>query len=168
MQKIRLDLSQLSPHSIDCLSEAILVLSSNLREPVCFELHADNQKDRVLLPVPKGDDLPARSVPLRIDEITAVLSDRHYLNIICRDRTLRIRLRLQDMQALLPQERFFCPCRGILLNLSQIRGLRGQDVLMKDGSCYPIARSRRRDVLRLIRKALAAEEDSCSTRSCKP
>ncbi len=154
MQKIRLELSQLTPHSVDCLSEALLVLSANLREPVCFELSADNQKDRVLLPVPKGEDLPARSIPLRMDEITAVLSDRHYLNVVCRDRTLRVRLRLRDMQALLPQELFFCPCRGILLNLSQVTGLRGQDVLMKDGSRYPIARSRRRDVLRLLRKTL--------------
>lgn len=150
MQKIRLELSHLSPQSIDCLSTALLSLSRNLPEPVLFEFTSESSnrlKDRILLPVSKGDYCPACSIPLFLSSVIAVTCDRHYLNIICKDQTFRTRMRLQDFQELLPGKHFFSPCRGVLLNLSHAKAIHGQDIQMSDDSTYPIARSRRHELL---------------------
>ena len=141
MQKIRLDLSHLSPASIDCVSRALLTLSENLPEPVLFELSAVSAPHTPIpLTITPGNYLPSQTLLLPPDDIISVTADRHYLNIRCTGRTLRTRMRFQDMQQLLPSDLFLSPCRGILLNRSCIHHIHGNDLILQDGSQYPISR----------------------------
>ncbi len=152
MQKIRLELSHLSPSSIDCLSRALLTLAESLPEPVLFELSADSAPHTPIpVLVAPGNYLPTQTLLLPPDDIICITTDRHYLNIRCTGCTLRARMRFQDIQELLPTDLFLSPCRGILLNRSYINHIQGTDLILQDGSQYPISRRLRRQIQNQLR-----------------
>ena len=78
MQKIRIQISELSPHNIDCLANDLLLLGQEMDGEVCFEL-SDDSKNSLFLPssAASADSLPIQ-IPFR--ELLSLSADRHYVN----------------------------------------------------------------------------------------
>lgn len=145
MQKIRIQISGLSPHNIDCLANDLLLLGQEMDGEVCFEL-SDDSKSSLSLPS-SPDSLPIQ-IPFR--ELLSLSADRHYVIFSCTNRSYRIRLRFQDAARLLPKD-LFLPCsRGILLNMQHIREVRGNDFVMSDGSVFPISRRKKKELMHTL------------------
>lgn len=148
MQKIRIQISELSPHNIDCLANDLLLLGQEMDGEVCFEL-SDDSKSSLFLPssAASPDSLPIQ-IPFR--ELLSLSADRHYVTFSCTNRSYRIRLRFQDAARLLPKD-LFLPCsRGILLNMQHIREVRGNDFVMSDGSVFPISRRKKKELMHTL------------------
>lgn len=145
MQKIRIQISELSPHNIDCLANDLLLLGRQMDGDVRFEL-SDDSKSSLSLPS-SPDSLPIQ-IPFR--ELLSLSADRHYVIFSCTNRSYRIRLRFQDAARLLPKD-LFLPCsRGILLNMQHIREVRGNDFVMSDGSVFPISRRKKKELMHTL------------------
>lgn len=145
MQKIRIQISELSPHNIDCLANDLLLLGRQMDGEVRFEL-SDDSKNSLFLPS-SADSLPIQ-IPFR--ELLSLSADRHYVIFSCTNRSYRIRLRFQDAARLLPKD-LFLPCsRGILLNMQHIREVRGNDFVMSDGSVFPISRRKKKELMHTL------------------
>ena len=148
MQKIRIQISELSPHNIDCLANDLLLLGQKMDGEVCFEL-SDDSKNSLFLPssAASADSLPIQ-IPFR--ELLSLSADRHYVIFSCTSRSYRIRLRFQDAARLLPKDRFLLCNRGILLNIQHIREVRGNDFVMSDGSVFPISRRKKKELMHTL------------------
>ena len=145
MQKIRIQISELSPHNIDCLANDLLLLGRQMDGDVRFEL-SDDSKSSLSLPS-SPDSLPIQ-IPFR--ELLSLSADRHYVIFSCTNRSYRIRLRFQDAARLLPKDRFLLCNRGILLNIQHIREVRGNDFVMSDGSVFPISRRKKKELMHTL------------------
>lgn len=150
MQKIRIEISQLNPASIDLLSEAILQFSARLSEEVLFEICEEGDKDTITVPVSPGEFMPAHDAIISLSEILYVTSDRHYIHFVCKGRTCRSRLRFSDVQALLPADAFLQPCRGVLVSRSCIQSCTRTSCTMTDQSVFSISRGRREEFFRSL------------------
>lgn len=159
MQKIRIQISDLSPGGIRLLADAILQLAGKLEGEVLFELRDDTEED-IVLPVPTARAAPAAaalssafslcSPPVRIPlkDLICITSDRHYVLFTCTGSVLRARLRFLDAADLVPPGRFLACSRGVLLNMSHIREARSDGFLLSDGSVFPISRRKKRELIR--------------------
>lgn len=145
MQKIRIQISELSPHNIDCLANDLLLLGRQMDGDVRFEL-SDDSKSSLFLPS-SANSLPIQ-IPFR--ELLSLSADRHYVIFSCTNRSYRIRLRFQDAARLLPKDRFLPCSRGILLNIQHIREVRGNDFVMSDGSVFPISRRKKKELMHTL------------------
>lgn len=141
MQKIRIEISHLTPSSVDLLAEMLLALSAKLPEDVFFELIEN--KESITIPVSPGGHAPTVSCQLLLSEILYVIADRHYVRLWCRHQTLRSRMRFSELAALLPSDRFLLASRGILVNKDHICSCSGTACTMSDSARLPISRSNR-------------------------
>ena len=118
MQKIRIQISELSPHNIDCLANDLLLLGRQMDGDVRFEL-SDDSKSSLFLP---SSAASPNSVPVRIpfNDLLSLSADRHYVIFSCTSRSYRIRLRFQDAARVLPKDRFLRFNRASLMYIPHI------------------------------------------------
>lgn len=157
MQKIRIQISGLSPGSIRLLSEAVLQLAKKLEGEVLFELCDVSGKD-ILLPAARtvsasgapasASGAPLPSVRIPAGDLICITADRHYVLFTCTGSVLRVRLRFRDAAELVPAGHFLACGRGVLLNMAHIREIRGGEFVLSNGSVFPISRRQKRDLIR--------------------
>ncbi len=141
MQKIHIEISHLSPSSIDLLAEMLLSLSGKLPDDVLFEL--TEKKESITIPVSPGGHAPTVCCQLFLADLLYVTADRHYVRLFCRNQTLRSRLCFSELAALLPPDRFLPASRGILVNRDHIIACSRTECTMADHALLPISRSNR-------------------------
>lgn len=155
MQKIRIQISGLSPVNIRLLSDAVLQLARILEDEALFEL-CDVSSKVILLPSVRavsasgtpisapGSPLPTVRVP--VDDLICITADRHYVLFTCIGSVLRVRLRFRDAAALVPSGQFLACGRGVLLNMAHIREISREEFVLSNGSVFSISRRKKREL----------------------
>ena len=141
MQKIRIQISNLSPGGIRLLSDAVMQLARKLEGEVLFEL-CDTSGKSILLPV--------CTVRIPVDDLICITADRHYVLFTCTGSVLRVRLRFRDAAALVPSGQFLACGRGVLLNMAHIREISKEEFVLSNGNIFPISRRKRRELLQVL------------------
>ena len=158
MQKIRIQVSDLSPSGIRLLSDAVLQLARKLEEEVLFEL-CDTSEKSILLPVctvpastvySSVSTSPLPSVRIPVDDLICITADRHYVLFTCTGSVLRVRLRFRDAAALVPSGQFLACGRGVLLNMAHIREINKEEFVLSNGNVFPISRRKKRELLQAL------------------
>lgn len=158
MQKIRIQVSDLSPSGIRLLSDAVLQLARKLEEEVLFEL-CDTSEKSILLPVctvpastvySSVSTSPLPSVRIPVDDLICITADRHYVLFTCTGSVLRVRLRFRDAAALVPSVQFLACGRGVLLNMAHIREINKEEFVLSNGNVFPISRRKKRELLQAL------------------
>lgn len=100
---------------------------------------------------------PGRNcTPLPVSSILYVSSDAHYclVHFQASEQTgkkkgtvLRIRLRSKDLESLLPSPPFVHCNRGLFVNMDHVSAYRADALVLTDGTCCPVRRRGRREVL---------------------
>lgn len=86
-----------------------------------------------------------RTIKLRLDEITHIESEKHYLIFYSNNnQTLKIRCNMQDAENQLWNYGFIRVQRGFIVNMRYITSLSARNITLHDGTKINISRSKPR------------------------
>lgn len=86
------------------------------------------------------------TVRIYAKDISYIESEGHYCRIVLRDKEIKIRGKISELQKQLPAEDF-CLChRSYLINVSCIKRITKKEVIMDDAASIPIARGKWEEV----------------------
>lgn len=87
------------------------------------------------------------SLYVAVKEIVYAEILNHNMLLHTTDGTHTLRMTMEELRAMLPQNGQFFEChRGILINLDAVRSLSGPTVLMTDGNTLPVSRRRQQEL----------------------
>lgn len=141
MQKIRVELTDLSPEVTDHLIELLHTFLTTESADILLEVLDTGKRS---IPLPDGNGGMLR---IPYDQICYVISDGHR-TIFTLDRESRsFRISFSEAAAALKGDEFLDCSRGVLLNMNHICKVQGDCFIMDDGTSFPVRRSGRRQIL---------------------
>lgn len=123
------------PVARDRVSWCMDRLREHLAEPAAISL---------LEPSGRGHSVP---VNVALEDILYGQYLDHVMTVYTRTGAYRTRSSFRDFMAQLPRTGRFCVCgRGLVVNLSQVRQVGGDMLLLKNGETLPFSRRRRQEI----------------------
>ena len=112
------------------------VMLERLKEALmfCYERHCESL-DYIVLPVDGN-------YKLYLSEISYVEAFDRGTRFYLQDQVLDTKLKISEVEALLPADTFILCHRAFIVNVKEIRAVRRYEIEMKDGSVVPVSRIR--------------------------
>lgn len=83
---------------------------------------------------------------LKKSALVRVRSDGHYLTVVTKEQSIRVKMPLKELEQMLKEPVFFHLSRSDLICLTQVERIGKRELWMTDGECIPIPRGRHRAV----------------------